>query len=112
MSKRTGVGFALALIIVGITGGVFAQTATTAPNSSPAPAAVTTTTDQSRTTAAPVAGANSFTEGQARRRLEERGYTQVVDLKRDQHGVWRGIASKDGKPAQVALDYQGNIVSQ
>ena len=111
MSNIFGAAFALSLIVAGTSGTVFAQ-ATTAPNSGTAPAAVTTTADQSRTTAAPVAGANSFTEGQARSRIEERGYSKVMDLKRDEHGVWRGMATKDGKPTPVALDYQGNIVGQ
>jgi len=82
------------------------------PGSSAAPAAVTTTAAPSRTTAAPVEGANSFTEGQARSRIEERGYAQVTDLKMDDKGVWRGQAMKDGKTSMVALDYQGNIVAQ
>lgn len=83
-----------------------------APATSAAPAAITTTAAPSRTTEAPVAGANSFTEGQARARIEERGYAQVVDLKKDDKGVWRGTGMKDGKSSAVALDYQGNIVAQ
>lgn len=82
------------------------------PSTSPAPAAVTTTAEPSRTTEAPVAGANSFTEGQARSRIEERGFAQVTDLKKDDKGVWRATAMKDGKSVQVSLDYQGNIVDQ
>jgi hypothetical protein len=89
-----------------------APSATAAPSTSPAPAAVTTTAAPSRTTAAPVSGANSFTEGEARRRIEDKGFGQVADLKLDEKGVWRGTASKDGKSVAVALDYQGNIVSQ
>jgi len=89
-----------------------APAATAAPSTSPAPAAVTTTAAPSRTTAAPVSGANSFTEGEARRRIEDKGFGQVADLKLDEKGVWRGTASKDGKSLAVALDYQGNIVSQ
>lgn len=81
-------------------------------STSPAPAAVTTTAAPSRTTEAPVAGANSFTEGQARARIEERGFGQVTDLKKDDKGIWRATAMKDGKSVSVALDYQGNIVSQ
>jgi hypothetical protein len=77
---------------------------------STAPAAVSTA-DNPRTTAAPVAGANSYTEGQARARMEEKGFGNVTDLKKDDKGVWRGTATKDGKSATVALDYQGNVVS-
>ena len=77
-----------------------------------APAAVSTTTAPSRTAAAPVAGANSFTESQARSRIQEKGFANVTDLKKDDKGVWRGNAMKDGKTVMVSLDYQGNIVSR
>ncbi len=81
-------------------------------SNSPAPAAVTTTAAPSRTTSAPVAGANSFTEGQARARIEEKGFGQVTDLKKDDQGIWRAKAMKDGKSMTISLDYQGNLVSQ
>ena len=61
---------------------------------------------------APHAGANSFTEGQARSRIQDRGFQNVTDLKKDEQGVWRGHAMKDGKQVSVALDYQGNVVAQ
>jgi hypothetical protein len=57
----------------------------------------------------PVAGANSFTEAQAKSRLENNGYTAVSNLTKDDNGVWRGKASKDGKSMDVSLDFQGNI---
>ncbi|MBC7799521.1 MAG: PepSY domain-containing protein, partial [Gemmatimonadaceae bacterium] len=82
------------------------------PSTSSSPAAVATTSEPVRTTEAPVPGANSFTEGQARSRIEERGFAQVTDLKKDDQGVWRGTAMKDGKSVTVAMDYQGNIVGQ
>ncbi|GAC1425146.1 MAG: hypothetical protein NVSMB6_25880 [Burkholderiaceae bacterium] len=58
---------------------------------------------------APVAGRNSFTEGQAKSKIEEAGYTNVSDLKKDDNGVWRGKASKGGSSAQVSVDFQGNV---
>jgi len=58
---------------------------------------------------APVAGKNSFTEGQAKSRIEEAGYTNVTGLKLDDQGVWRATATKDGKQANVSLDFQGNV---
>jgi len=58
---------------------------------------------------APVAGRNSFTEGQAKSRIEEAGYTGVTDLKKDDNGVWRGMASKGGSSSNVSLDFQGNV---
>ncbi|PBB65958.1 hypothetical protein CK228_24825 [Mesorhizobium sp. WSM4312] len=61
--------------------------------------------------AAPVPGANSFTEGQAKSAIEKAGYADVSALKKDDKGIWRGTASKDGKSTPVALDYQGNVVA-
>lgn len=61
---------------------------------------------------APVAGANSFTESQAKARIEANGFANVTGLKKDDQSVWRGTATKDGKQVSVALDYQGNVVAQ
>jgi hypothetical protein len=61
---------------------------------------------------APVAGANSFTEGQAKSRIVSHGYSNVTDLKKDESGVWRGKAMKDGKSVDVSLDFQGNVVTR
>ena len=60
---------------------------------------------------APVAGRNSFTEGQAKSKIEEAGYTGVSDLKKDDNGVWRGKASKGGSSMEVSVDFQGNVNS-
>lgn len=73
--------------------------------------AVNTDSTQS-TTGAPAPGANSFTEGEARRRIESNGFQNVMDLKKDDQGIWRGKATKDGKQTPVALDYRGNVVAQ
>ncbi len=61
---------------------------------------------------APAAGANSFTEGQAKSRIESNGYANVGDLRKDDQGVWRGKAMKDGKSVNVSLDFQGNVTRQ
>jgi hypothetical protein len=58
---------------------------------------------------APVAGRNSFTEGQAKSKIEEAGYTGISDLKKDDNGVWRGKASKGGSSTNVSIDFQGNV---
>ena len=58
---------------------------------------------------APVAGRNSFTEGQAKSKIEEAGYTNVTELKKDDNGVWRGKASKGGSSTDVSIDFQGNV---
>jgi len=60
---------------------------------------------------APLKGANSFTEGQARDRALARGFTDVTGLKKDDDGIWRGTAAMDGKSVGVAIDYKGNVVS-
>ncbi|MDW5316882.1 PepSY domain-containing protein [Rhizobium sp. PL01] len=88
----------------------FAQTATppaTADGDTPAVATPDTTN-----TMAPVEGANSFTEAQAKERIEGAGYSAVSDMKLDDKGIWQAMGTKDGKPVAVSLDYQGNIVSK
>ena len=57
-------------------------------------------------------GANSFSEGEARRRLEKAGYHEVKDLKKDGDGIWHASAMMDGKPASVGLDFKGNVAVQ
>src|SRR6187401_1990980 len=73
--------------------------AVNSPNSAPNPGA-------------PVAGANSFTEGQAKSRIEDKGFKNVSDLKKDDNGVWRGKADQNGKAVNVSVDFQGNVVAQ
>jgi hypothetical protein len=65
-----------------------------------------------RMSAAPVPGANSFTEGQARSRIEEAGFSNVSELRKDDQGIWRGRAMRGGQQVGVALDYQGNVSVQ
>ena len=61
---------------------------------------------------APIKGANSFTQGQAKDRIVAAGFTSVSSLAKDGDGVWRGSAMKDGKSVKVAVDFKGNVVSQ
>ncbi len=61
---------------------------------------------------APARGANSFTEGEARKRIEARGFSNVSGLAKDTDGVWRGSAQKGSQQAQVWLDYKGNVGQQ
>ena len=60
---------------------------------------------------APFEGANSFTEDQARSRIENAGYSNVSNLKKDDKGIWRGTASEGDAKKNVALDYRGNVVA-
>ena len=99
----------IATVVVAIAFPAFAQQqparqpanppAVNSPNSPPNPGA-------------PVAGANSFTEGQARSRIEAKGFKDVSDLKKDGAGVWRGRASQNGKAMNVSVDFQGNVVGK
>jgi len=86
-----------------------AQTSTAPATDGDTPA-IATPDDKNAT--APVEGANSFTEDQAKERIVEAGYADVAGLKLDDKGVWRGTATKDGKSINIALDYQGNIVAE
>lgn len=83
--------------------------ATTGTNTTTPPAV--TTDEGTRRAAAPVPGANSFTEGQARSRIEAAGFTDVTGLAKDDQGIWRGQAMHNGQRAPVALDFQGNVTS-
>ncbi len=58
------------------------------------------------------AGANSFTEGQARSRIEAAGFNNVDELRKDGNGVWRGRAMRGGQQVEVGLDYRGNVATQ
>jgi hypothetical protein len=79
--------------------GAHAQTSTTSPAPTPAPADAN----------APLPGANSFTEGQAKSRLEANGYSAITGLKKDDNGVWKGTATHGGQSVTVSVDYRGNI---
>jgi len=54
-------------------------------------------------------GRNSFTESQAKSRIEKAGYTDVQPLVKNPNGVWQAKAMKDGATVNVALDYKGNV---
>ncbi|QDG94394.1 PepSY domain-containing protein (plasmid) [Rhizobium sp. NIBRBAC000502774] len=87
----------------------FAQQAPAANPGGDTPAVATPDTKNST---APVEGANSFTEAQAKERIEKAGYTGVKDLKKDDKGVWMASGMKGGKAMAIALDYQGNVVAK
>jgi hypothetical protein len=91
--------------LVALSGAAYAQTTpTTTDPETPAVATPDTTNPT-----APVAGENSFTEDQARQRFEEKGYSNIADLKLGEDGIWRAKADKSGAAVEVALDYQGNV---
>jgi len=119
-----------AIIIAAVTsltiGSSFAQPATQDPGKTalpqsfdltlePSPPAIKTT--EGNNPGAPASGANSFTEAQAKSQIESKGYSNVSALKKDDNGIWRGMAIKDGEAGKrgqlvnIGLDYQGNVVS-
>jgi hypothetical protein len=105
MPKLVVLGAALALLA----GPALAQQA---PPAAKGPQNNAVNTTNTPTPANPVQGSNSFTEGEAKSRIEAKGFTNVSDLKKDDTGVWRGHASKDGRTVSVSLDYQGNVVAR
>ena len=94
--------------------GALGTSATGLPNNSSTSTntAVATTGNGGQNGTRLVPGANSFTQGEAQSRIQSQGFAEVSGLKLDDQGIWRGTATKDGKSAQVALDYQGNVVAQ
>ena len=99
----TGVILALAA------GGAMAQNppAQTGPQNS----AINSSDSTNRQVTNPVQGRNSFTEGEANSRIEKSGFTDVSKLVKDDNGVWRGQAMKDGKQVDISLDFQGNVIT-
>lgn len=83
------------------------------PSANPqAPSNPAVSTDTKPKPGAPAPGANSFTEAQAKSRIEGQGFTGVGTLAKDADGIWRGTATKDGKTVNVSVDYQGNVVGR
>ena len=102
--------FVIGSAVMLMAGAALAQTQNTPANQGPNNPAVNT--PGANNPGAPVAGANSFTEGQAKTRIEQAGYSDVSELKKDDSGVWRGKAKKGGTSMDVSLDFQGNVVAK
>ncbi|MDK4713542.1 PepSY domain-containing protein [Rhizobium sp. CNPSo 4039] len=88
---------------------LLSATAALAQSQTPSTSQTTPAVNTGQNPGAPVAGKNSFTEDQAKSRIEAAGYTDVTALKLDGQGVWRATAKKDGKDTGVSLDFQGNV---
>lgn len=88
---------------------LLSATAAFAQSETPSTSQTTPAVNTDHNPGAPVAGKNSFTEDQAKSRIEGAGYTDVTGLKLDDQGVWRATAKKDGMDAAVSLDFQGNV---
>ena len=62
--------------------------------------------------AAPKAGANSFTQAQAKGHIENAGYGDVEITSQDANGVWHATGTKGGKTYTLGLDFKGNVIVQ
>ena len=82
-----------------------AQTQNPPAKDGPQNSAINSPDSSNRQVTAPVSGRNSFTEGEAKSRIEKMGFSNVTNLKKDDNGVWRGRAIKDGKntPGKAAI---------
>ncbi|WP_158668492.1 hypothetical protein [Bradyrhizobium guangdongense] len=94
---------AATLLLLGSVPGAQSQPAQSGPGNN-----AVNSSDQNNSNA-PVAGRNSFTEGQAKSRIEDAGYSNVSGLQKDNEGVWRGKADKAGAKTDVSVDFQGNV---
>jgi len=101
---------AVVAILAVLASSSMAQTPNPPAQDSPQNSAINSQDSSNRQVNAPVAGANSFTEGQARSRIEKMGFADVTDLKKDDNGVWRGRAMKGGQMVDVSVDFQGNVI--
>src|SRR5215213_7218852 len=101
---------AVAAVLAVLASGALAQTQNPPAQDNPQNGAINSQDSSNRQVNAPVAGANSFTEGQARSRIEKMGFADVTDLKKDDNGVWRGRAMKGSQIVDVSVDYQGNVI--
>jgi hypothetical protein len=110
MRRLLATAFITVLTGAAFGGGASAQTA--APPANPNASTPAVTSRNTNNPGAPAGGANSFTEGQAKSRIEGAGYSNVSGLVKDKDGIWRGKASKEGKTVDVGLDYKGNVVSK
>lgn len=99
-----------AIVFSAAASAALAQTTAAPTSNEPSNNAVSTTS--ANNAGHPVAGANSFTEDQARSRIEAKGFSKVSGLAKDSSGVWRGTGMMSGAPHDVVLDYQGNVFSK
>jgi hypothetical protein len=101
---------AIAAVLAFVASGAIAQTQNPPAKDGPQNSAINTESSSNRQVNAPVAGANSFTEGEAKSRIEKMGFGNVSDLTKDDNGVWRGRAMKGSQMVDVSVDYQGNVI--
>ena len=110
MKRVFTTAFVMGLAVAAIADGAIAQSAV--PPANPHPGTPAVASPSANNPGAPAAGANSFTEAQAKSRIEAAGFSNVSTLTKDKDGIWRGKASKGGETVNVGLDYQGNVVAR
>lgn len=74
------------------------------------PSALPTNAPSDRSSLEP--GRKSFTEEQAKSRLQPMGYIDVRELKQDERGVWRGKAVFARQQGDFRVDDRGAITRQ
>jgi hypothetical protein len=94
------IGLRSGIVVAGLSGLLMATAAGPAAAQSPKPAA---------TTAPPLPGANSFMEPQARKLIEDKGFSDVSALMNDSQGIWHGTAKSGSNKVRVTVDYKGNV---
>jgi hypothetical protein len=110
LSKASGEHMRLILIAAAValvSTSAFAADSSTPAQSGPQNPAVHT--DNANNSNMPVAGANSFTQGEAMDRIKAKGFTHISTLTKDDQGIWRGTARMHGHTGPVSVDYQGNV---
>jgi hypothetical protein len=103
--------FVAGVALAFLAGGAAAQAQNPPAHNGPQNSAINTSNSSNRQVAAPVHGHNSYTEGEAKSRIEKMGFTNVGKLTKDDSGVWRGRAVMNGRQVAVSLDYQGNVIA-
>lgn len=95
----------------GLTGGIAALGLLAACSGSEEPRNSAINTDGNQDVATQTSGANSFTEDQARGRIEGAGYDNVSGLQLTDDGLWRGQAEQNGRTVDVSVDYRGAVAT-
>lgn len=60
----------------------------------------------------PMAARASFTMSEAKAHIEKAGYTHVIDLVKNDSGLWQGQAMSHGRRVGVSIDEQGRVAAQ
>ena len=98
------IGAALAFVASG------AMAQTPPAKDGPQNSAVNSSNSTNRMVDAPVKGATASPRARRSPASRSMGFANVNNLKKDDTGVWRGQAMKNGQQVDISLDYQGNVI--